>query len=85
MLQSQLVQTVGNAVAERIEQWRGWLEAMTGGDEPPADPTPEQREQERRRQEAHGLATVVALFLEAGRGGWKRSNSRRRLAISGLA
>lgn len=47
----------------RIEQWREWLEGFAGGDEPPAEQTPEQREQERERQEQQGLASVVATHL----------------------
>jgi len=47
---------------QRLAQAQEWLEAMRG-DEPSAEPTPEQREAERERQEAAGLAKVVATHL----------------------
>jgi len=48
---------------QRFEQVQEWIEAIAGGDEPPADSTPEQREQQREQQEADGLAHVVAKHL----------------------
>lgn len=47
----------------RLEQAAEWIEKIAGGGEPPVEPTPEEREAERKRQEQAGLATVVATHL----------------------
>lgn len=52
---------------QRLEQVRHWVDKIAGGgDSAPAAPTPEQREQDRRDQEATGLARVVATHLLEG-------------------
>ncbi len=49
---------------QRLEQAREWIEAIAGGDDAtPVEPTPEQRDAERKVQEQAGLARVVATHL----------------------
>jgi hypothetical protein len=49
---------------QRLQQAQEWIEAISGGDDAPAaEPTPEQKQAERKRQEAAGLAKVVATHL----------------------
>jgi len=59
---------------QRLDQAREWIEVLTGGDKEPGDAkTPEQRkveqEEDRKRQEVHGIASVRAnhLFEKAPR------------------
>ena len=47
----------------RLQQAAEWIEAMTGGDAEPVATTPEAQEQQRKDQEALGLAKVVAKHL----------------------
>ena len=53
---------------QRLETARRWIDRVAGGEgEPPVEQTPEQRQQERERQERAGLARVVAThLLDAG-------------------
>lgn len=54
---------------QRLEQAREWIDVLSGGDEPPpAEQTPEQRDEDRAEQERLvGLAQVIAEhLLEAG-------------------
>lgn len=53
---------------QRLAQWREWLEAFSGGGDeeagdPEAEPTPEEKQQQRTAQEPNGLAMVVAQHL----------------------
>jgi uncharacterized protein (TIGR03546 family) len=48
---------------ERFEQVRDWIERLTGGDAEKKEPTPKQIEEQRKRQEAAGLAKVQATHL----------------------
>ncbi|MBL8754360.1 MAG: hypothetical protein JNK15_13745 [Planctomycetes bacterium] len=48
---------------QRLQQAQEWIEKISGGDEPVAEPTPEQKQAERTEQENAGLAKVVATHL----------------------
>ena len=48
---------------QRLAQAQEWIEMVCGGDEPAVAPTPEQQVEQRKEQEALGLARVVAKHL----------------------
>ncbi len=49
----------------RLQQAQEWIDAIAGGDDVPAEPTPEQKQEERKVQEAAGYAKVIATHLLA--------------------